>query len=152
MIRADCHQQKQPFADLLKGDSCTDAFQRILQNLHGHLFYRTHPGNCFCIKKFIQHLQKRMMLDAFMIHQIHPIMWITQFKKYFLSTNMTYNRLKMKIIIIIIIIIITTVINTSQVHFFISNSAQAARNPQSWLYFQDFQGSELLNGCLVVWP
>ena len=67
---------------------------------------------------------------------------------------MTYNRLKMKMkiimMIIIIIIKIIVIINTSQVHFFISNSAQAARNPQSWLYFQDFQGSELLNGCLVV--
>ena len=24
--------------------------------------------------------------------------------------------------------------------------------PQSWLYTQDFQGSNLLNGCLIVWP
>ena len=44
--------------------------------------------------------------------------------------------------------------NSNNKHFtdtsFISNSGQAARNPQSWLYFQDFQGSELLNGCLVV--
>ena len=23
--------------------------------------------------------------------------------------------------------------------------------PQSWLYFQGFQGSKLLNGCLAVW-
>ena len=28
----------------------------------------------------------------------------------------------------------------------------SARIPQSCLFFQDFRGSKLLNGCLIVWP
>lgn len=28
----------------------------------------------------------------------------------------------------------------------------SGNNPQSCLYFKDFQGSKCLNGCLAVWP
>ena len=39
--------------------------------------------------------------------------------------------------------------NGSYLHFFYEYLGSGP-SPQSCLYFQDFQGSKLLNGCLVV--
>ena len=148
MIRADCHQQKQPFAGFVKrrlqhrcfpAHFTKSSWTPLLQNTSGQLLLHQKIHSTFA---------KADVAGCIYVSSNSSNYVNDTVQKYFLSTNMTYNRLKMKIIIIIIIIVI---INTSQVHFFISNSGQAARNPQSWLYFQDFQGSVLLNGCLVVW-
>ena len=51
-----------------------------------------------------------------------------------------------------IICILWILINQSmRMHFFIHKQQESGPSPESYLYFQDFQGSKLLNGFLVVW-
>ena len=41
---------------------------------------------------------------------------------------------------------------TFDIHFFLYKQLHWGPSPQNYLYFQNFHGSGLLKGCLVLWP